>query len=80
MKITRKQLKRIIREMNDERESNFFNDGAREQMSSDILELIIAHLQIKFPDQTLFDEMVGDISDFLYNYEQQIKSNKGTFL
>ena len=88
MKITKRQLRRIIREEKaklikenyDERKSDFFADGEREQNASDILEFIIRALQVKFPDQAKFDELAEDISDFLYAYEQQIKTNKGTYL
>jgi len=81
MKISKRQLKRIIKEEKTKvLREGFFDERDRDEVSSNILTYIIRYLQVEFPDDASMDEMIEDISNFIMSYEESLHRNKGSYL
>ena len=81
MKITKRQLKRIIREEKTKvLREQFFDDRDRDEVSYNIVNYVIKFLQVEAPDDMEMDELIEDVSNFIQSYEGTLQDNKGSYL
>ena len=81
MKISKRQLKRIIREEKTKiLEEQFFDDRDRDEVSYNIVNYVIKFLQVEAPDDMEMEELIEDVSNFIQSYEGALEDNKGSYL
>ena len=81
MKLSKRQLKRIIREERTKiLEEQFFDDRDRDEVSYNIVNYVISFLQVEAPDDMNMEELIEDVSNFIQSYEESLQDNKGSSL